>query len=62
MRNGYSTALVLIGLALVCLVGWAASHAPASCRSAVSANFTPAPPAPPEPTAEPRSFRVRPVS
>lgn len=52
MRNGYSTALVLIGLALVCLVGWAASHAPTSAP-AVSANFTPAPPAPPEPTLSP---------
>jgi hypothetical protein len=52
MRNGYSTAIMLIGLALVCLIGWAASHAPASAPAA-SANFTPAPPAPPEPTLSP---------
>jgi hypothetical protein len=45
MRNGYSTAIVILGLSLVCLVGWAASHAPASAP-AVSANFSPAPPQP----------------
>src|SRR5580704_16355108 len=48
MRTGYSTAAVLVGLALICLVGWAASHAPAPASSnAISATISPQPaPAP----------------
>jgi hypothetical protein len=54
MRTGYSTAAVLVGLALICLVGWAASHAPAPASSnAISATISP-PPAPgPAPTPVP---------
>jgi len=41
MRSGYSTAVVLVSLALVCLLGWAASHA--STPAVVSATVSPAP-------------------
>ena len=53
MRPGYSTAAVLVSLALICLVGWAASHAPAPVSSdAISATFSPTPaPAPAPPSA-----------
>ena len=50
MRSGYSTAVVLVSLALVCLLGWAASHT--SAPAAVSANLHPAP-APPSPSGTP---------
>lgn len=46
MRPGYTTVAVLVSLALICLVGWAASHAPAPASSdAISATLSP-PPAP----------------
>jgi hypothetical protein len=49
MRPGYTTVAVLVSLALICIVGWAASHAPAPASSdAISATLSP-PPAPPPP-------------
>ena len=54
MRNGYSTVVVLIGLALVCLVGWAASHTGTSASpGTISATVNPGPAPVPNPTPVP---------
>jgi hypothetical protein len=48
MRNSFSTALVLAGLALVSILGWAASRAPAPAVPDIAVSTPkPAPPPPP---------------
>jgi hypothetical protein len=48
MRSGFCTAIVLVSLALVSIVGWAASRAPAPATPSIAVATTkPAPPPPP---------------
>jgi hypothetical protein len=48
MRSGFATAIVLVSLALVTIVGWAASRAPAPAAPGTAVATTkPAPPPPP---------------
>ena len=52
MRSGFSTAIVLVSLALVSIVGWAASRAPGPATPGiVIATTKPAPPPPSTPSA-----------